>query len=248
MSLSFLQIQGGTTSARFSKVMQFVKYQSLGNDCVLSIDRYLKSDESGDLSPEWVAQVCDRHFGIGADGVIVIERSSDDIYPNKLKNRNFDKSKTDSSTCLGIPLMHVYNADGSRAETCFNGLRCVADYLFCTHNFPDSFCVKTAGKEVFCSVIKGKDPSCRTIRTEVGRVSYFGTKEIKTSQGVFLGHVASIGNPHFIIFQKKDPAWVQRYGGEIESHPFFLTKQMLSLCLILSHTHFLCMKEDVVRH
>ena len=177
--------------------MDFVKYQSLGNDCIL-IDRYLKSAETKDLSAECSTRLCDRHFGVGADCVLVIEKSSNNT-----------------------PLMLVYNSDGSRAETCLNGLRCVADYLFCTHNFPDTFCVKTEAGDAFCSIIHESVTSHRKIRTEVGPIKYFGAKEVNTSQGSFLGHEASAGNPHFVIFQQRSPEWLQQFGHEIESHPLF---------------------------
>lgn len=76
--------------------MKFVKYQGLGNDFIIT-------DE--ELTDEQVISLCDRNFGIGADGVIV--------------NRKVD----------GIPYMHFYNRDASIATMCGNGIRCYADYL-----------------------------------------------------------------------------------------------------------------------
>lgn len=76
--------------------MKFTKYQGLGNDFII-IDE--------DISVEKVKELCDRHFGIGADGLIV------------------------NSHHEGLPYMKFFNADGSRAKMCGNGIRCYADYL-----------------------------------------------------------------------------------------------------------------------
>lgn len=77
--------------------MKFIKYEGLGNDFII-IDE--------DISVEEVKRLCDRHFGIGADGLIVFKMKND------------------------IPYMHFYNADGSFASMCGNGIRCYADYLY----------------------------------------------------------------------------------------------------------------------
>lgn len=180
--------------------MEFVKYHSLGNDCIL-LDKYLRSEKSTNLSAKMVASLCDRHFGVGADAVLVIEKGINDQ-----------------------PLMRVYNSDGSRAETCFNGLRCVADYVYRTYGFPDQFCVQTEAQQTTCTIIHDDTSSGWKIRTDVGPFLYHGKKEIATSQGSFLGHVVSVGNPHFVIFQKQSSDWVREHGQEIESHILFPQK------------------------
>lgn len=76
--------------------MKFVKYQGLGNDFIIIEKRIPIKD---------IARICDRRFGIGADGVIV----------HTMKN--------------GLPFMEFYNSDGSIAKMCGNGIRCYADYL-----------------------------------------------------------------------------------------------------------------------
>lgn len=82
--------------------IQFEKYNGLGNDFVF-IDG-MKTEI--DLSCEQVARICDRHFGIGADGVIVVKKADGaDGY------------------------MHYINSDGSLAQMCGNGVRCFAKYL-----------------------------------------------------------------------------------------------------------------------
>ena len=102
-----------------SLLKQFVKYQSLGNDFII-FDWYKKPalfvqvELSGGHFSSVVQRLCDRHFGVGADGVLVITSHQE----------------------FGFPVVTIYNADGSKAESCLNGLRCVADYLFTEYYAP----------------------------------------------------------------------------------------------------------------
>jgi diaminopimelate epimerase len=80
-------------------IVSFEKWQGLGNDFVL-VDAQAWNDAGA--GPETAKRVCDRHFGVGADGVLLVERAGTDTR------------------------MIVINSDGSRPEMCGNGLRCVA--------------------------------------------------------------------------------------------------------------------------
>ncbi|MBD2329830.1 diaminopimelate epimerase [Alkalinema sp. FACHB-956] len=84
--------------------LQFSKYHGLGNDFIL-VDNRHSSDPI--LSPEQAEKLCDRHFGIGADGVIFA-----------LPGEN----GTDYT-------MRIFNSDGSEPEMCGNGIRCMARFL-----------------------------------------------------------------------------------------------------------------------
>lgn len=83
---------------------KFSKLHGLGNDFVFFADM----ESQTDLSSEEVRRICDRHFGIGADGVIVVR-------PPK------------TSGAAGY--MHYINSDGTLAQMCGNGVRCFAKYL-----------------------------------------------------------------------------------------------------------------------
>ncbi|MGK7894228.1 MAG: diaminopimelate epimerase [Xenococcus sp. (in: cyanobacteria)] len=83
---------------------EFSKYQGLGNDFILIDNRH--STETV-VTPEQAQQICDRHFGIGADGVIFVLPGQDD---------------TDYT-------MRIYNSDGSEPEMCGNGIRCLAKFI-----------------------------------------------------------------------------------------------------------------------
>ena len=84
--------------------MEFSKYHGLGNDFILVDNRQQPTPH---LSPEQAAAWCDRHFGIGADGVIfALPGQGDSDYT-----------------------MRIYNSDGSEPEMCGNGIRCLARFL-----------------------------------------------------------------------------------------------------------------------
>ena len=89
-------------------MLAFSKYQGLGNDFILMEGR------GGQLpaaihspDPAWVRHICDRRFGIGADGLILA------LPPQ----------------ASGELRMRIFNADGSEAEMCGNGIRCLARFL-----------------------------------------------------------------------------------------------------------------------
>ena len=83
--------------------MKFTKMQGIGNDYVYinCMDRYVPN------APELAKRISDRHFGVGSDGLILICPS---------ETADFQ--------------MVMYNADGSRAQMCGNGIRCVGKYVY----------------------------------------------------------------------------------------------------------------------
>ena len=91
--------------------MKFFKYEGCGNHFIL-LDRVIAHVAALEITPALVSSLCEPHFGIGGDGVLVI----DQVHPPE-------------SVVHSIYRMTVYNADGSSAEMCGNGLRCVGRYL-----------------------------------------------------------------------------------------------------------------------
>lgn len=83
--------------------MIFTKYHGIGNDFILVDQRKSPIEESSFFSQ--IPKICDRHLGIGADGVLLVE----------------------GSKCADLK-MRIFNSDGSEADMCGNGIRCVADY------------------------------------------------------------------------------------------------------------------------
>jgi len=88
-------------------VLQFSKYQGLGNDFLMVDGRSAGDDDTLGFTPERVQRLCDRRFGIGADGVILALPPRQD----------------------GELRMRIFNADGSEPEMCGNGIRCLARFL-----------------------------------------------------------------------------------------------------------------------
>jgi diaminopimelate epimerase len=84
--------------------IEFTKYHGLGNDFILIDNR---SNSRPKVTPEQAIEMCDRHFGIGADGVIF-------VLPGK--------NDTDYT-------MRIFNSDGSEPEMCGNGIRCFAGFV-----------------------------------------------------------------------------------------------------------------------
>jgi diaminopimelate epimerase len=84
--------------------LEFFKYQGLGNDFILVDNR---NQSTPCLTPAQTIQVCDRHFGVGADGVIFLLPGQEDA----------------------DYMMRIYNSDGSEPEMCGNGIRCLARFI-----------------------------------------------------------------------------------------------------------------------
>lgn len=86
--------------------VSFTKMHGTGNDFIL-IDEFQRVVISRDMKEEFVRKISDRHFGVGSDGIIFVQKSA----------------KCDVKFCF-------YNPDGSRAEMCGNGVRCFAKYVY----------------------------------------------------------------------------------------------------------------------
>jgi diaminopimelate epimerase len=188
---------------------KFWKYHGLGNDFIL-IDT-----NSIDFAwtPELAQAVCDRHRGIGADGVMLVSSS---------ENADFR--------------MVIYNADGSRPEMCGNGLRCFVRYLF-EQGFTAAraFSVETDRGVLACEVL-GEGNAIERIRVEMGApilecaaIPMTGEPgrcldEPLTCDGDTLSVSAvSMGNPHLITFDWTDEQQV-RLAPLLEAHPRFPNK------------------------
>lgn len=138
--------------------VQFTKMQGLGNDFIV-IEGPLE------FSGEEISALCDRRFGVGADGVLVVSR-------------------------LDTIRMEYWNADGSKAEMCGNGLRCAARFAY-DRGWPQgrNFQIQTPSGVRTVKVIDD------LIEAEIGRVSVSGHAEI---DGQRL-HLIDVGNPHAVI-------------------------------------------------
>jgi diaminopimelate epimerase len=152
---------------------RFTKYEGLGND-------FLVVDASDDslLDAEQVKQICDRHFGVGGDGVLLVAP------PKSLGAR---------------ATMVVLNADGSRPEMCGNGLRCVALHLAAQDRAPGvSFIVDTDAGPRLVAVERNDVRASVSVGMGQGLlegdfVASFRGKELSFAR-------VSMGNPHAVHF------------------------------------------------
>ncbi len=179
----------------------FFKYQSVGNDFII-FDCYHKDPvllENIISNKSWksfVIKSCKRHFGIGADGILIIKKDKEEKLPELL----------------------IYNSDGSTAKICINGLRCAALHLHEYHDLDRRLKIRVGDKIVTCQINK------ENITIKISGIQYSGTKEIAIHEKKFLGHVIKVPNQHFVIPQKTTPDWLSKNGKLIESHKSFKEK------------------------
>ena len=181
------------------KKIPFVKMHGAGND-------FIVIDEMPGLDYVRLAkQACDRHLGIGADGLLVLERSEKHTYR-----------------------MRIINSDGSEAEMCGNGARCMAVYI--TQQFavvPEEFAMETLAGVVRATVEGG----IASVQLSNPR-DYRPNIEIKfTEPGLagkgqkMVGHFINTGVPHTIIFVHGLPEMdVSAMGRVIRNHSVFAPK------------------------
>jgi diaminopimelate epimerase len=189
--------------------MRFTKMQGAGNDYV-----YVNCfTESLPADPAVVArQVSDRHFGVGADGLILIGPSD-----------------------VADARMRMFNADGSEAEMCGNGIRCVAKYVYDhgisrrqTLRLETGAGIKTVDLDVVDSLV-------RRVRVDMGEPILQAACIPTTLPGDPVVNVplvvdgqtlavtcVSMGNPHCITFvDQLNDAWVLGVGPKVETDPHF---------------------------
>ena len=168
------------------RTIPFVKACACGNDFLL-ID--------GALAPPDVAaftrRICDRHEGVGADGV-------EWMFPH-------------FSADIEIRLI---NADGSAAEISGNGTRCVAAYL-CWQQGKERISILTGAGMKICSLTARKDSEYE-FEIEMGEAVIEQELTLNVSGGEVRGIPVSMGNPHFVIFVPEFPAHWQTRSAEIQ--------------------------------
>ncbi|MDY4068912.1 MAG: diaminopimelate epimerase, partial [Lachnospiraceae bacterium] len=168
--------------------MRFTKMHGCGNDYI-----YINGAECGipaQDKPELVQRLSDRHFGIGGDGVIFINPSDE---------ADFE--------------MEMYNADGSRAEMCGNGIRCVAKYVY-DKGLTDrtQISIVSAGKIKYLTLTV-ENGKVSMVRVDMGRPELTASlipvvsehdqavdEEITVDRNVYRMTCVSMGNPHAVVF------------------------------------------------
>ncbi len=204
--------------------MRFTKMQGIGNDYV-----YVDGAKDRPRDPAACARfVSDRHFGIGSDGLILI---------NPSEIADFE--------------MEMYNADGSRAQMCGNGIRCVGKYVYDRGMAKDTtITIETGAGVKTLEMIVGPDGKAEGARVDMGEpvlipagipvipglldkrdtaaegnaeAPVVGRKMTVTPEQTFSATCVSMGNPHCVIFIEEDPAEfpLEMWGPLCEKHPAF---------------------------
>ncbi|AUC62324.1 diaminopimelate epimerase DapF [Cyanobacterium sp. HL-69] len=193
--------------------MQFSKYHGLGNDFILIDNR--QSDQPL-VTPQEAVQMCDRHFGIGADGVIFVLPS---------------QNHCDYT-------MRIFNSDGSEPEMCGNGIRCFAQFVTELEGKEEvgrTYPIQTLAGTI-TPTIKGEG----MIRVDMGEpeltpakipttLNQGGEKVVSESLNVagksYDVSCVSMGNPHCLVFvEKVADIELEKIGPLFETHEVFPQK------------------------
>lgn len=188
--------------------MKFTKMQGLGNDYV-----YVNGFEEKIENPSKLAvKVSDRHFGIGSDGLILI---------NPSKAADFE--------------MEMYNADGSRGEMCGNGIRCVAKYVY-DYGLTDKtqISIETLGGIKYLE-LTAEEGKVVQVQVDMGKPELRPGKIPVIAEGdtvidapievegkIYKMTGVSMGNPHIVIYMDDiDNLEIEKIGPKFENHKRF---------------------------
>lgn len=166
-----------------------------------------------DLAPDTdyvdlAIQMSDRHFGIGSDGIVILS--------------------TDPKADIK---MRILNADGSEAEMCGTALRSTAALLCGLLNKSELVILTNSGYKN--ALVRNDD-----IEVDMGEALLLedNSVRIEVANRVFTGYYVSMGNPHFIIFEKlSDSDELKKWGSKIENHPYFKNKTNVEFVEIINN-------------
>lgn len=205
-------------------IIHFTKMHGIGNDYIY-ID--CRDSDPGDLSRLAIIG-SDRHKGIGADGIVSIHRSDVADYR-----------------------MRIFNADGSEAQMCGNGARCIGKYLYdrCLTDKLHLTLETLAGIKVL-DLHPGKDGTIETVTVDMEEPSFdtgvipvavdtgeFIDRAIEVDGAKFTATAVSMGNPHLVIeVDDVERTDVKRWGERLEKHPLFPQRANVEFAQVLSHS------------
>jgi diaminopimelate epimerase len=175
--------------------LNFVKMHGLGNDFVL-IDARQQNLEKVDLS-QLATSICDRHFGVGADGLLV-------VWPSEKAHYR----------------MQIINSDGSEPEMCGNGIRCFAKYVYEKDNLKaeEIISIETLAGIILPAVILSLEKKVIGVEVDMGIPQDQGKVELEG----YNFHKVSMGNPHAVaIVEDLTKINLYEIGPKIETNPHF---------------------------
>jgi diaminopimelate epimerase len=175
--------------------VEFVKAHGTGNDFVVVedlTDRY-------QITPELVRAVCDRHFGVGADGLIRIAPGTEAPF-----------------------FMDYHNADGSLAEMCGNGVRVVGKYLGDRGLVGATCDLETRAGVKHLELHADDRGDIDRVTVDMGPPTLDDERTLEVDGEEVIATCLSMGNPHAVVFvEDVDKAPVTSLGPALETHPAF---------------------------
>ncbi len=225
--LQFARLSPPPTMQAPASSIDFAKYHGLGNDFVLMDCRKLAEPP---ISPEQAVRMCDRNFGVGADGVIFVLPS--DVPDAEVR-------------------MRIYNSDGSEPEMCGNGIRCMARFVADTSAAaqPQLGTISTLAGPIVPELLADG-----SVRVDMGEPILRGADVPTTLPADADGRVVqaplsvagkewqvttvSMGNPHAIVFvDDLDALDLAAVGPLFESNAVFPAKTNTEFVQVLSRSH-----------
>lgn len=187
---------------------EFVKSHGLGNDYIV-ID---KEQIDFELDSKAIRMICDRNYGVGSDGILLLTSSGGSSFN-----------------------MKILNPDGSEAEKSGNGLRIFAKFLY-EHGYTrkDFFDINTAGGIVKAS-LEIEEQKVKFVTVDMGTATFRSSEipvegedrevvgeELRINGEIVDFTAVSMGNPHCVVFREDiDEAYIKKLGPIIENHRIF---------------------------
>ena len=202
----------------------FVKSHGLGNDYFVLNEAEL----SFQLNEKIIQHLCDVHYGIGSDGILL-----------KVQSEKAD---------FGLK---IYNPDGSEAEKSGNGLRIFAKYLYdYSHTTGKKFTIETLGGIVTAEVTRETNSIASQVKVDMGKAIFNSHKvpvicdesecfdhPLNIIDETYLINCVSVGNPHCVVLRNRlSEAEILKHGSEIENHPMFPNRINVQFAKVISRT------------
>ncbi len=204
--------------------MKFTKMEGCGNDYI-----YINCFEETVTNPQQLAiTMSERHFGVGADGIVL-------IMPSEEADFN----------------MRMFNADGSEGEMCGNASRCVGKFVYdrgLTNKTSISLSTLAGIKYLQLHI---KNGVVDTVTVDMGEPIFEGKKiptisdkefvqkeVLSAKEKTFEMTCVSMGNPHAVTYvENTDNFEVEKYGSVLEINPFFPNKANIEFVQVIDDTH-----------
>ena len=200
----------------------FVKMHGLGNEYIVLDSTRIDFQ----LTKQAIMRICNIHFGIGSDGIVLMVPST----------------KADFG-------FRVYNPDGSEAEKSGNGLRIFCKYIY-DYGYSESkqFSIETLTDVVYADIVEEENGKAMLIRVEMGK-AIFSSRDIpvNSDQPEFIGqkimagdkefevNCVSVGNPHCVVVkQELNEHEIRAYGPLLENHLLFPNRINVQFAKVLS--------------